>query len=467
MFLKKENKPYIVSGPVYDVFKMFMKAICRIVIVLLTLFFYCSCQREVTGIPPADNPPSDSTTTGTDTTINVIRDSLVIISFSPDSGHVGSEIKILGSGFDSIATRNAVWINTTAAAIISATKTVLTVQVPEGSATGKLSVAANGKTATSLTDFVVLKDSAVSDSAVTGTNAWTRKADFPVSWASTAITAITVGTKGYFYKGQDLWEYTPARNQWTKKANRPAGPGGFYSFAFSVNNKIYFGSNSQHMPDSVALWEYTIATDSWTQKRNLPIAPRRAAFGFALNNTGYAGGGQIGFGTDSIFAHDFWKYDAEKDTWSRQANFPGTWTISLSNFVIDNEAYVYDAGLGFPQAPMYSTAQGRLWHYDAATNTWTEKATCPGGIKAMSAVAFSIGSKGYVAVSVYDHQDSPRDDFWMYDPATDFWIKKADVGGGLHWFGSGFAIGNKGYVGLGTGNTAVDLKNDFWEYTPE
>ncbi len=55
----------------------------------------------------------------------------------------------------------------------------------------------------------------------------------------------------------------------------------------------------------------------------------------------------------------------------------------------------------------------------------------------------------------------------MYDPATNAWTKKADVGGSLRWFSAGFAIGNKGYVGLGTGNTESDEKRDFWEYSPE
>ena len=85
----------------------------------------------------------------------------------------------------------------------------------------------------------------------------------------------------------------------------------------------------------------------------------------------------------------------------------------------------------------------------------------------MSAVAFSIGAKGYVAVSMLDRQESPRDDFWMYDPTANNWTKKADVGGGLHWFGSGFAVGGKGYVGRELGNTYDDQKKDFWEYPPE
>jgi hypothetical protein len=74
---------------------------------------------------------------------------------------------------------------------------------------------------------------------------------------------------------------------------------------------------------------------------------------------------------------------------------------------------------------------------------------------------------GYVALKAVNKQGTPKNDFWMYDPASNTWTNKADVGGGVRWFATGFAIGGKGYIGIGTGNTAADLKNDFWEYTPE
>ncbi len=89
------------------------------------------------------------------------------------------------------------------------------------------------------------------------------------------------------------------------------------------------------------------------------------------------------------------------------------------------------------------------------------------GKNSLSAVAFSIGGRGYLALALDKTPAEPKEDFWMYDPATNAWTKKADVGGGLRWFSAGFAIGNKGYVGLGTGNTESDEKRDIWEYSPD
>jgi hypothetical protein len=297
-------------------------------------------------------------------------------------------------------------------------------------------------------------------------NLWTRRSDLPGSLSGvSAVTGISVGGKGYFFQANQLWEYTPAQNLWVQKKQMPAE--GLYAFGFAGNNKIYIGYGGYTDFDSVKLWEYDIATDNRTKKKKLPISPRIAPFGFSINNTGYVGGGQISFSDPDIHAHDFWKYNTSSDTWSRMADFAGKWTIANSSFIIGSEAFVYDTGLGFPQAPTAGSSEGKLWRYDALKNEWAEKAQFQAGKNSMSAVAFSIGGRGYLALALNKTPTGPKEDFWMYDPAANAWTKKADVGGSLRWFSAGFAIGNKGYVGLGTGNTESDEKRDFWEYSPE
>jgi hypothetical protein len=352
-----------------------------------------------------------------------------------------------------------VFINGTAAQVIFAADSTLMVKILAGTTTGKILITVNGQTVTSLKELVI-----------TSGGPWIQKGDFPGSWPGlgggndyTNVLGLSVGGKGYFIGKGQMWEYTPSLDEWARKKD---GPIGLYSFAFSIGTKIYVGSGGAYTPDSVQFSEYDIATDTWTKKKNLPVQPRMAPFGFAVNNIGYMGGGQISFDAN-MNAHDFWKYEAQTDSWSRLADFPGPWTIGISGWVIGNEAFVYDAGLGYPQAPTFLSGKGRLWKYEVSSNEWMEKATNPGGANVMSAVAFAIGNKGYVAVSKVKDPPEPKDDFWMYDPATNTWIKRTDVGGGLRWFGSGFAIGNKGYAGLGTGSTIYQHKKDFWEYSPE
>lgn len=393
--------------------------------------------------------------------VSSVQTPLSISSFVPDFAKIGDTVTINGTGFSPVVMENSVTINNTAAQVISASSKVLVVKVLAGTTTGKISVMVNGKTASSFNDLFI----------VTAGGPWVRKADFPGMWSGfpagdyTGVTGISVGENGYFLKSGQLWEYSPSQNIWTRKKGSSMD---IYCFAFSIGKKIYVGySGKGYVPDSVNLLEYDLLTDSWTKKRNLPIQPRIAPFGFAVNGVGYVGGGQISFDAANMNAHDFWKYDALNDTWSRLADFPGPWTIGISGLAIGNEGYVYDAGLGYPQAPIFASGKGRLWKYDVNSNTWIEKATNPGGNGAMSAATFAIGNKGYVALSIYNGATSPKNDFWMYDPSTNTWTKRADVGGGLRWFGSGFSIGNKGYVGLGTGNTIYQQKKDFWEYTPE
>jgi len=80
----------------------------------------------------------------------------IISDFTPTSGQVGDEIAINGKHFSASASGNVVKFNDIKATVKAATMTQLIVTVPEGAATGKVSVTVNGEVGTSLTDFTVL-----------------------------------------------------------------------------------------------------------------------------------------------------------------------------------------------------------------------------------------------------------------------------------------------------------------------
>lgn len=105
------------------------------------LFFFCiisSCKK----IDPTPAPAPPAVLLG-------------ITIFTPASGPVGTVVIITGSGFNTTAGLNAVFFNNTAATVTAATSTQLTVTVPAGSATGKITMKANGNTVVSVTDFTV------------------------------------------------------------------------------------------------------------------------------------------------------------------------------------------------------------------------------------------------------------------------------------------------------------------------
>ena len=91
----------------------------------------------VTGTTPAPAPP-------------------VVLSFSPSEGVVGTSVIITGENFSDMPSENEVRFGgVMAAAPTSASTTSLTVRVPSGAVTGRVSVAVGGQTGTSSEDFTV------------------------------------------------------------------------------------------------------------------------------------------------------------------------------------------------------------------------------------------------------------------------------------------------------------------------
>ncbi len=102
-----------------------------------------------------------------------------------------------------------------------------------------------------------------------------------------------------------------------------------------------------------------------------------------------------------------------------------------------------------------------FWEYDPATNVWTQKADF-GGTARYYAAGFSINGKGYIGTG--RDVSGKKNDFWEYDPSTNTWTQKANFGGTARDYAVGFSIGSKGYIGTGSNGT-VSYK-DFWEYDP-
>lgn len=455
-----------------------MTLIFRTATLLLVLLFCDSCQKQIRTTTPTDTQPTDSTGAVVDSTINH-TDSLAIFSFSPDSGVIGTEIRILGSGFDTTASKNVVWVNATPAMVLNATKTMLSVQVLEGSTTGHITVIANGDTAFSTTNFQVVADS-ISPGPIHNTGTWVRKADRPVQPEPFSTdAAFAIDDLGYLLIRNALWSYNPATDNWRQEMGIPSLPyNKEFRFSFIINHIAYVGLGAS-LPGELFLdlsknynevWAYDAQTKLWTRKKDFPGAPRVAAFGFALNGVGYMGGGDTSNANLSQ-ANDFWKYDPVTDEWTRLANVPFEHTIGISGVNIGNKAYVLEAGAGNPTAPVLARDNVALWEYDSQKDKWIGKASFAAvDMPVVSATLFELAGSIYVAFGRFDKNgtgNSVKEDFWAWNPQTNKWNKKADVGGGIRWFGVGFSVKGKGYIGGGTMAAYGSTKQDFWAYTPE
>lgn len=78
-----------------------------------------------------------------------------ITNFTPPSGKVGTSVTINGKNFGNTKTNNTVKFGNVVAEITTVSTTKLVVTVPVGATTGKISVTANGDTATSSSTFTV------------------------------------------------------------------------------------------------------------------------------------------------------------------------------------------------------------------------------------------------------------------------------------------------------------------------
>lgn len=88
--------------------------------------------------------------------------SIAILDFSPQQGPVGVTVTIQGHGFSPSSAANDIRFNGTAATVLSASPSLLTVAVPAGAMTGLITVTVGAGTATSREPFTVVTSPVVS-----------------------------------------------------------------------------------------------------------------------------------------------------------------------------------------------------------------------------------------------------------------------------------------------------------------
>jgi N-acetylneuraminic acid mutarotase len=245
---------------------------------------------------------------------------------------------------------------------------------------------------------------------------WTQMANLPGPCRRNAV-GFSIGSKGYIGTGidssesfagiklYDFWEYDPSGNSWTAKANYPGG-GGFgvyYAGAFSTDTKGYItcgkvGSNWY----AFDLWEYDPAFDTWTQKANFPGGVRYALSALTIDGKGY-----VGLGIDNdLYRRDWWEYDPSTDIWTVKTQLPGTERGAASTFTIVSKGFVvFGADGGY---------KDELWEYSPYTDSWNIKSNFSGGER-RNGIAFAIGDKGYAGTG--KGPSGLRQNFYEYTPA--------------------------------------------------
>lgn len=207
------------------------------------------------------------------------------------------------------------------------------------------------------------------------------------------------------------------------------------------------------------LWEYDPTTATWIEKGDIPAPTAYSGMAFGIGGKGYF-----------LSLQQLWEYDPLANTWIQKSNFPGRARSFGVAFVIGDKGYV---GSGTKHDISMNEVEllNDFWEYDPATNQWIQKANIPGGIRS-NAVGVSTATRGYIGnghsylynitlgkIKVY------LNDWWEYNPDFNSWTRKANYPGAGRTGTLGFTLDGKPYVGIGLSQNN-GASADFWRYNP-
>lgn len=221
-----------------------------------------------------------------------------------------------------------------------------------------------------------------------------------------SASSFSALNKGYVCLGQgetnpffyDLWEYDPATNAWTQKADFIGTPRR-QAVAFSLNDIGYVGTGIDATGFKKDMFTYDPATNVWTQIGDFGGTARKEAVGFAMGGQAY-----VGTGDDGVKRNDFWQYEPTTDTWTQKTDFPGTprkgavgWGQFPSAFICTGEDNTF-------------TYKKDLWEYNYFTNAWVQRADFMGTGRS-NAIVFVLQDLAFVGTG-YDGEF--KDDMYAY-----------------------------------------------------
>jgi hypothetical protein len=240
--------------------------------------------------------------------------------------------------------------------------------------------------------------------------------DVPISSNHPSAFGFTIGNKGYIGMSRgplgSFYEYDFAANTFTPKTLYPATQDVWNTATFVVGNKGYVIGGRYMQSGTIynisSTYEYNPAANSWSQKADFGWLGMSYCTGFTIGNKGYLINGKFTLFSGDIYAALFREYDPVTDTWTSKAPFPGNPRVSTNLFVISGYAY---AGGGSGKVSGSNVEYKDFYKYDPVVDTWASIPDFPITTH-LHFTAFTINSRGYVS---YHNQFSP-DKLVKYTP---------------------------------------------------
>lgn len=220
-------------------------------------------------------------------------------------------------------------------------------------------------------------------------------------------TVFSIGDNSYFLLGEDgMYRY-----------NHPSK---VFTF-IEVNNVVKYATHSFVYNGDAFLfhqdrfYKYN-PTDNTLEGLSIwpAIGPRGFSSAFIIDAVVYIGLGQHTSG----YVKDFWKYDLERNTWERIADFPGEFRSFGFSFALNNQGFI---GGGYnlisPQWP-YPKFED-LWQYNPQTNQWIKKESLPfNNDELFDLISTENTGKGYCFY---------KKKFYEYNSIYNFWEPMANL----------------------------------------
>ncbi len=260
-------------------------------------------------------------------------------------------------------------------------------------------------------------------------------------------TACSIGTKGYMglghYNGtgvnivlKDWWEYDPATNAWSQKADYIGGitAGNYGVLTLNIGDCAYVTGGSFNDPDT---HQYDPKTNTWT---TVAVAPESFSNteGFVVNEKGYA-----------MRSGNLYEFDPSTNVWNFLGTLPFNTSTWMGAFSTEEKGYV-------------RTSTG-FYEYKPSTDQWIPRASFP-GIATAASMNFTQRGKLYVIGGYGGGLSNVTKEVWEYDPFLNAWTMLDEFPGTSRRFGAAFSIGDRSYCGTGTNGTNFA---DFWEFDSE
>jgi hypothetical protein len=386
----------------------------------------------------------------------------VITSFFPAEGAVGASVVIKGNNFNNTASGNIVQFNGITANIAAAVGNELTVIVPEGATTGKISVQVGDKAAISASDFIVNPSTPVISSfspeqgtagttvQITGTH-FTENSE--VYFGSVKATEVSVVSA-------TVISVKVPENAVTDKIKVKANNlESVSSYAFIVIPVTAAFSPTHGEPGSVLTMTGSgFATDAEVLINGVAVAKdgyiSRQPGKIEVKIPAGATSGKVTLKQNKV-SYEFSGAYEVTNIWVLKSNgFSGSEFYNYGvSFVNTKNNKIYLA-LG----NNLTTSNSYMMIYDPVANTWSKGPDVPAALKGLRyATAIVYNGKAYIG-NGYDGSTRKKE-WFAFDFSTNNWQQVAsfpNAGGNL----SAFVAGNKLYVGQGY------VEGNIYEFMP-